>query len=157
MQLSPIVRLAVVLSGSMLVAAAATAPAHAEDPLPGRIVGHYTTYGSGAAVAGAYVSVGDATGSGAGYTVTDATGAFEIGDLAPGDYKVSFATDTMWQWWHQQRDEATADLVTVVSEADTRLEEQTLPTGSLEVTVADSVTGQPIPGACVDAFPAGGG
>jgi len=108
-------------------------------------------------VAGAYVSVSDPTGSGAGYAVTDATGAFEIGDLAPGDYKVSFAADTMWQWWHQQRDEATADLVTVVSEADTRLEEQTLPTGSLEVTVADSVTGQPIPGACVDAFPAGGG
>lgn len=30
-------------------------------------------------------------------------------------------------------------------------------TGTLRVTVVDSVTGQPIPGACVDAFPAGNG
>ncbi|BCJ71596.1 hypothetical protein CS0771_11400 [Catellatospora sp. IY07-71] len=104
-----------------------TAPAHAEATT-GTISGTLTD--NGAPVAYAWV---DASGTGWGYAYTDENGHYQITDLAPGDdYKVTFRADGhVPQYAYQALSWEAAALVTVTAGADTVVNDQLLPTGTI--------------------------
>ncbi|MEV4670825.1 carboxypeptidase regulatory-like domain-containing protein [Actinomadura sp. NPDC049382] len=114
----------------------------------GSISGRFVT-ASGAGVAGAAVEVHDASGNSRGREITDADGAFRFTGLNAEDYKLSFDSNGNIQWAHGKLDQNEADPITVRSGLETTVTETALPTGDLEVTVLDSKSREPVPGARV--------
>ncbi|MEV4415713.1 carboxypeptidase regulatory-like domain-containing protein [Catellatospora sp. NPDC049609] len=103
------------------------APAHAETET-GTISGRLTD--NGAPVANAWV---DASGTGWGYAYTDGNGDYRITDLTPGDdYRVTFRADGhVVQYAHQELAWDAAARFTVTAGADTVVNDELLPTGTI--------------------------
>ncbi|MCU1448860.1 MAG: hypothetical protein JWP02_1030 [Acidimicrobiales bacterium] len=89
-------------------------------------------------------------------SVTDSTGWYVIGPLAPGNYKVDFGCGRGWpsstyleRWSHDRPDEASADPVSVVADQVLQVNQQLPAPGALSGTVTDARTGSPLAGVCV--------
>jgi hypothetical protein len=83
------------------------------------------------------------------YVDLDLSGAFQVADLAPGQYQLEFSyPNGPSQWYHGKALQGDADPVTVVAGQDTRVDEQSLPTGTIAGTLTDS-SGNPMAGASV--------
>ncbi|GAA0567452.1 carboxypeptidase-like regulatory domain-containing protein [Actinomadura livida] len=114
----------------------------------GSISGRFVT-ASGAGVPGAAVEVHDASGNSQGREITDPDGAFRFTRLHAEDHKLSFDSNGNIQWAHGKLDQYEADPITVRPGLETTVTETALPTGDLEVTVLDSKSREPVPGAYV--------
>lgn len=75
-------------------------------------------------------------------------GAYTVGDLRPGDYKLKFRSSTGSQYAHQKATFAEAQTFTVTAGQTTTVDETLLPGGVLELTVTDSATGRPVDNVC---------
>lgn len=116
-------------------------PAQA-DPTTGSLTGHLTA--AGAPVSGANVTVQDDSTGFIAFTTTDGAGAFAVADVPPGQLKIQFVKfGVVAQWAHQQRDRAAADLFEVVAGAETVVDEEVIPTGTLVARLVDT-DGAPI-------------
>jgi hypothetical protein len=77
-------------------------------------------------------------------------GAYTLGNIPPGDYKVSISDNVRgYQWAHQKETWDTADVITVAAGAEVVVNEQWLPLGKVEVTVLDKETGAPVEKPCI--------
>ncbi len=96
-------------------------------------------------------------------TATDATGAYAILGLEPGDYQIEFSDCTnnafFPEWYQDQPTQATADVVSVAEGAVVAGIDAVLDTppanGTIGGTVTDAGTGQPLEGICVTAWTTG--
>ncbi|CAM3930629.1 carboxypeptidase regulatory-like domain-containing protein [Kibdelosporangium persicum] len=79
-----------------------------------------------------------------------ADGTYRIAGLWSAHYQLKIKT---WydgeQWYHQKEAQREADVVTVPAGPDTVVNEQIIPPGTVELTVADEVTGAPVKEFCV--------
>lgn len=118
----------------------------------GSLSGRFVT-SAGAPVASALVEVYTTTQNQRASTSTDATGAFRFDGLQTGGYKLRFTTPGGSAQWAHQKEEFSFDLAetfTVEADQETVMTETAFPVGSLEVTVVDTETAEPIAGACVN-------
>ncbi|MEU4566654.1 carboxypeptidase-like regulatory domain-containing protein [Micromonospora sp. NPDC023956] len=102
--------------------------------------------------ADATVTVRDVGGSfdASAYTWDLGDGRYEIGNLAPGQYRISVYDNFRGtQWFPQKETQDDAGLVTVTDGGTVVADEQWLPLGVVEATVTDAVTGQPVPRPCL--------
>ncbi|MBV1853362.1 carboxypeptidase-like regulatory domain-containing protein [Catellatospora tritici] len=119
------------LSVIMATAAVSTA-AHAE-PDTGTIAGHLTYQGVPVVNALVY-----AIGAGSNSAQTDATGAYSITDLPPGDYQVEFsASGHPTQLAYGATDWGQAALIPVTAGATTTVDDSLLPYGTISGRLAD--------------------
>ncbi|GAG38470.1 unnamed protein product, partial [marine sediment metagenome] len=94
----------------------------------------------------------------AGWGSTDASGAYTVGGLAAGDYKVQFndcSYPAMYvgEWYNDQLDFESADLVSVTAGVNTSGIDAALALGgSISGTVTEEGTGTPLPDMCVWAY-----
>ncbi|HEY2673049.1 MAG TPA: carboxypeptidase regulatory-like domain-containing protein [Rugosimonospora sp.] len=122
------------------------APAYAADST-GSISGTFTV--DGQASFGASLEITNTSGF-FDYVDLDVSGAFQVADLAPGQYQLEFSyPNGPSQWYHGKASGGEADPVTVVAGQDTRVDEQSLPTGTVAGTLTDS-SGSPMSGAFVN-------
>jgi len=125
----------------------------------GSISGTVTTDGSGAPLAGICVTAYKLSGffgsSWAGSATTDSSGQYTIGGLRSGDYVVQFydcnpVRTYIAEWYDNQPNSSSADLVTVAQGSDTPGINAALAVGgSISGTVTEEGTTTPIPGICV--------
>lgn len=106
--------------------------------------------GPGQPVPDVRVELTDPNGNQRDQTATDASGGFRFPHVKTGEYKIRFFwPGSAEQWWPGQTDPYQAGIVTVTADQETVIDETALPTGDLEVTVTDSMSGAPVAGACV--------
>jgi hypothetical protein len=107
---------------------------------------------TGAPVAQARVDLTDQHGNGRDSVVTDAEGGYRFAAVPAGQYELRYQWPSFTgQWWPGKQDSWSAQQITVVAGAKTAVDEVALPVGTLEITIADSATGAPMPGVCVSA------
>ncbi|MFI6760783.1 collagen binding domain-containing protein [Micromonospora sp. NPDC050417] len=115
-----------------------------EQLLPtGSIAGRFTD-GSGQGMAGVQVYL-----SGANdfiTTETDATGGYRLDGVFPGSYQVQFYDwqTNLNQYAYGKLNPETADLIVVVANQTTTVDDSRLPTGTVRITAKDSITGAAI-------------
>jgi hypothetical protein len=115
----------------------------------GAIAGRFVT-DLGAPVANAGVEVYDLSQNQRDQVTTDADGAFRFQRLLVGPYKLHFLNPNgVQQWAYQKAEFFEADEIAVTADTETTVTEVALPTGGLEVTVTDQLTGAPVAGAFV--------
>ena len=136
--------------GLVLAAVGLTAavPAHAEEA-PGTISGHLTDGGSpnsdsaGSPIPYTQVVLYDLDWGWHATTTTGEAGEFTLSDVPAGDYKLGFLLPGMVnQYAHQKLDFEAADIISVVAGAQTTVNEEVIPHGSLAGQVTTS-TGEP--------------
>ena len=129
----------------------------------GSIIGTVTDSATGSAIQNVYVAAYNAaTGAVVNSGVTNSVGAYTIGGLPAGSYKLSFEENGnagyLRQWYGNKADQASATSVTVTNASTTSGIDAALSKGgSISGTVTDSVTGAGIQGAYVTAYDAGSG
>jgi len=102
----------------------------------GTITGHLTA--DGAPVANAAVTATGVTGA-IGFGFTDDSGAYAVTDLPPDQYKIFFQKfGEVAQWAHQKLTRSTADLFPLAADAQIVVDEQVIPTGTLQGQLTDS-------------------
>jgi carboxypeptidase family protein len=117
----------------------------------GSLSGRFVTT-SGTPVAGGSVEVRDLNQNWVDSATTDADGAFRFGRLLARGYKLHFIGPTgISQYSGQKLSFDTADVLTVAPDTETTTTETAIDGGNMEVTVVDDVTGEPVPGAYVNA------
>ncbi|MSM40744.1 MAG: hypothetical protein GJT30_14100 [Geobacter sp.] len=129
----------------------------------GVITGTVTDAATGTSVGNVYVTIFSALSGqyiGSGYT--DGTGAYSIGGLVPGSYKLSFQhygnDGYLGQWYSNASDQATATIVNVAAAATTSgINAALRKGGSISGTVTDSGTGAGIPSAGIIVYDAATG
>ncbi|MEU5553426.1 carboxypeptidase regulatory-like domain-containing protein [Micromonospora sp. NPDC047793] len=112
----------------------------------GNLSGRFTT-AAGAPLTEAQVDLYTPDGENAGWTDTDADGAFDLEVLA-GAYRVGVFKDDRQQYYRGKLVPEQADLVTVRGGERTSITDALLGTGTLRVRAVDSVTGAPIARFC---------
>ncbi len=124
---------------TLLVAAFGLSATNAyADPTTGIITGHLTD--GGAPIANSRVVLIDMDFVFIQETITDEAGAFGMIDVSPGTYKMFFdLPGGFTQFAHQQLNFESADLITVTAGAETVVDEEVIPHGSISgrVTNAD--------------------
>jgi protocatechuate 3,4-dioxygenase beta subunit len=135
-------------AATLVVAAVLPASAALADTAPGSITGHLLD--GTTPVANANVDIIDSNFFIVGGAITDATGAFTAGDIAPGSYIVEFRLPGggLTQYYHGQLALQSANQVTVTAGATTSVEETVVTHGALGGTLTDS-NGAPVPFAFV--------
>jgi len=81
-------------------------------------------------------------------TTTDAHGDWQA-TVFPGAYTVDFFTDFGRQYAHGKASAATGDRYSVAANETTRADDQLAPTGSIAVTMRDTVSGLPVTSFCL--------
>jgi|GEM_PF-710070 len=134
-------RLSLITATLVVAAFSLSATSAYADPTTGSIAGQFTD--AGTPVANARVGVYDLDFNFIQETLTDDGGAFSLVDVTPGEYKVSFDLPGFFtQYAHQKLSFDEADPITVVAGAQTTVNEEVIPHGSIagRVTNADGST-----------------
>ncbi|HEY0638237.1 MAG TPA: carboxypeptidase regulatory-like domain-containing protein [Pseudonocardiaceae bacterium] len=85
-------------------------------------------------------------------TATDADGRYRFDRVRAGDYKLRFASyGHSTQWAHDATTFGEAATFTVAANAVTTVDETTLPSGDVRISVVDGMSGAPVANACVNA------
>jgi hypothetical protein len=126
-------------------------------PGAGTIRGQLTD--RGAPVSGWRVEYVDVDGNhwGSRTATTDAEGRYTFAGLWSGHYKLKFTDSINTQYYHQKDSLAEADVLVVAGEGDTVVEEELIAPGTVEVALADEVTGAPVQRFCAFAPGSGSG
>jgi 5-hydroxyisourate hydrolase-like protein (transthyretin family) len=159
MALRPLVRIGLVIVAVAATGAVVSAPANADDPpTTGSVTGHYTQ--ADQPVGPGRVTLMTTDYGFAGSADLGADGAFEIADVPPGQYFLSFLdlAESRTQFYHAQSELLRADPLTVTAGVATVIEEEMLPTGVLRGHLSHA-DGSPAAGVPVQliAVPGGGG
>ncbi|MCH8994911.1 MAG: hypothetical protein IH959_08095 [Chloroflexi bacterium] len=124
----------------------------------GSINGTVTEEGTGTPLADICVDAVDSSFAFFGFDITDASGAYSVGGLGSGDYEVQFfdcgeSPTYITEWYNDQPDAASADLVLVTIGSKTSgIDAQLVIGGSINGTVTAEGTGAPLADICVDAI-----
>ena len=124
-------------------------PIHAALAQGGSISGTVTDESTSDPLPNICAGVVDTSGGLVAFDITDLSGAYSIGGLAPGQYKVAFAvcfTQEVFQWYDDKADFDAADLVLVTEGMDTGDIDAALAVGSVSGTVTDASTSDPLTG-----------
>ncbi|MGE5828945.1 MAG: carboxypeptidase regulatory-like domain-containing protein [Micromonosporaceae bacterium] len=132
---SPARRLALA-TVTLLTATLALSSTAFADPATGGVSGHLTD--GATPVTDTPVTIYDLNFNFVASTLTDGSGAFGFTDLPVGSYKVSFQLPAfVTQFYHQRLDFDSATVIAVTAGADTAIEEQVVPHGSVAGTVTN--------------------
>jgi 5-hydroxyisourate hydrolase-like protein (transthyretin family) len=135
---------AAVLAVSALALGLTAVPASAAET--GSISGSYVQ-GPGKPIASAGVRLDTLDNNEKARTITDADGRFHFDDVQVGQYELRFDGPGVFeQYWPQQTDPYQAGAVTVSAGNNTVVDETAIPVGSVEFTVTDHVSHQPLAG-----------
>ncbi len=133
-----------------------TAGIDAALAIGGTINGTVTGEDTGDPLEGIRVEVYDGPEEPLGYGYTDHLGRYAIEALPTGDYKVFFRSGTggyAEEWYNNQPDFDSADPVAVVEKEKTPdIDAALAPLGTINGTVTDENTGEPIEGICVRVY-----
>ncbi|GIH11432.1 hypothetical protein Rhe02_94990 [Rhizocola hellebori] len=153
---NPYARLLVAGATALALLVGAGGSGFAAEPETGTIAGRYTDDG----VAAANTPVGVQSLDFATYrqAVTNEAGEYQVSDLPPGQYKVSFGSSDggPGQYYHGKSSFFEADTVTVNAGEVTTADDEELPWGLARITVVDRA-GAPVAGAQIEFAQADGG